>query len=159
MMLLTALPFLGLYIGLTLTLGWIDWRTGILPDRYTCPLLWCGLLFSVAIRPDDTATFVLSAVVGYGSFALIYWLYRGLRGREGLGYGDVKYFAALAAWHGWPLLPALAVTACTLALIFICAQALAFRTWQALKSPLHFGPFLTAAGYIIGTEQWLSFRL
>lgn len=155
-MLLTPLPFWCLYFGLTLTLGWVDYKTGTLPDRFTCPLLWCGLLYSVAVRPEATADYVLAAAAGYGVFALIYWLYRGLRGREGLGYGDVKYFAALAAWHGWQFLPALAVSACVLALLFIGGLMLVRQSCQALKNPLRFGPFLSAAGYLIGSYQWFS---
>ena len=57
----------------------------------------------------------MGAIAGYLSLAAIYWLYRGIRGYEGLGYGDIKYLAALGAWHGWRLLPQLVLVASLLA--------------------------------------------
>ncbi|MDP1276772.1 A24 family peptidase, partial [Klebsiella pneumoniae] len=58
---------------------------------------------------------VWGAIAGYLSLAVLYWLYRGIRGYEGLGYGDIKYLAALGAWHGWRLLPQLLLVASLLA--------------------------------------------
>ena len=154
-----ALPFFAIYAGLTLTLAWADFKTGLLPDRFTCPLLWVGLLFTVAFDTDAVADAVLGAAIGYGFFALIYWIYRGCAGKEGLGYGDVKFIAALGAWHSWHRLPALAAIACTLALLFVVARALSAREWRSIKNPLRFGPFLSAAGLVTGCQQWLNLPL
>lgn len=94
-----ALPFLLLYTALSLSLSFCDVRCRQLPDRFTCPLLWGGLIFHLCIIPTQLADAVWGAIAGYGSFAFIYWSYRLVRGREGLGYGDVKFLAALgAAW-------------------------------------------------------------
>ena len=143
------LPFFVVYTLLTLALSWHDWRTGLLPDRLTCPLLWGGVLYHLCFYPASLTLSLWGAIGGYIAFALIYWGYRGLRHREGLGYGDVKFLAALGAWHGWQALPELILTATLLALIFISLSALRLREWQALKNPLPFGPFLAAAGFII----------
>ncbi|RBP04671.1 prepilin peptidase [Pseudocitrobacter faecalis] len=143
------LPFFVIYTLLTLALSWHDWRTGLLPDRLTCPLLLGGVLYHLCFYPARLSLSLWGAIGGYIAFALIYWGYRGLRHREGLGYGDVKFLAALGAWHGWQALPELILTATLLALIFISLSALHLREWQALKNPLPFGPFLAAAGFII----------
>lgn len=108
---LAALPFLLCYSGLTVALCHQDLRHGLLPDRYTCPLLWSGLLFYLCLAPHQLHDAVWGAIGGYLSLAAIYWLYRGIRGYEGLGYGDIKYLAALGAWHGWRLLPQLVLVA------------------------------------------------
>ncbi len=94
---LAALPFLLCYSGLTVALCHQDLRHGLLPDRYTCPLLWSGLLFYLCLAPHQLHDAVWGAIAGYLSLAAIYWLYRGIRGYEGLGYGDIKYLAALGA--------------------------------------------------------------
>lgn len=92
-----TLPFLILYACLSVLLFLWDAKHGLLPDRFTCPLLWSGLLFSQVCNPDGLADALWGAIIGYGTFAVIYWGYRILRHKEGLGYGDVKFLAALGA--------------------------------------------------------------
>lgn len=154
-----ALPFIGIYCTLIALLAWKDYKTGLLPDRFTCPLLWTGLLFHVAIRPQQLTSSVLGAVIGYAAFACIYWLYRGIRHKEGLGYGDVKFMAALGAWNGWQQLPQLVTLASGLALLFICTDVILHQSGEALKNPLRFGPFLGAAGLIVGWQSWVTLAL
>lgn len=96
-----ALPFLIFYTSFSLLLGIYDARTGLLPDRFTCPLLWGGLLYHQICLPERLPDALWGAIAGYGGFALIYWGYRLRYQKEGLGYGDVKYLAALGAWHCW----------------------------------------------------------
>ncbi|MDH2915212.1 A24 family peptidase [Kosakonia sp. HypNH10] len=149
--------FLILYIVLNLLLVRCDLRSGLLPDRYTCPLLWTGLLWQYLSHTEFLADAVLGAMAGYISFAAIYWGYRLLRGHEGLGYGDVKYLAALGAWHGWSVLPALVFYA---ALFACCAVAFTLcrcRKLQVIKNPLPFGPFLAAAGFVVGYPTLIRF--
>ena len=80
---LAALPFLLCYSGLTLALCQQDLRYGLLPDRFTCPLLWSGLLFYLCLAPHQLNEAVWGALAGYLSFAALYWLYRRVRGHEG----------------------------------------------------------------------------
>jgi prepilin signal peptidase PulO-like enzyme (type II secretory pathway) len=86
---------------------------------------------------------------GIRGFAALYWGYRLLRHQEGLGYGDVKFLAALGAWHGWEALPLLIFVAASLASGTACLMMLKHRNMQIIKNPLPFGPFLAGAGLIV----------
>jgi leader peptidase HopD len=156
---LTALPFLMLYAILTCLLVREDIRSGLLPDKYLCPLLWTGLLFHLMNHPDFLASAVMGAMAGYIGFACIYWGYRMVLKREGLGYGDVKYLAALGAWHGWCVLPAMALSAAILAISFVLIQMVMKPGQQIHKNPLPFGPFLAAAGLVSGWQSLLNLPL
>ncbi|EGO1677747.1 leader peptidase HopD [Salmonella enterica] len=148
-----ALPFLIFYTSFSLLLGIYDARTGLLPDRFTCPSLWGGLLYHQICLPERLPDALWGAIDGYGGFALIYWGYRLRYQKEGLGYGDVKYLAALGTWHCWETLPLLVFLAAMLA----CGGfgvALLVRGKSALINPLPFGPWLAAAGFITG---WKAF--
>lgn len=107
-----------------------DLRRGLLPDRFTCPLLWSGLLSCSLMTTALLADKLWGSALGYAGFAFIYWAYRLLRGREGLGYGDVKFLAALGAWHGWQSLCALVFMAAALACAFTALRAVCLVTWR-----------------------------
>ncbi len=156
---LTALPFLFVYLGLTCLLVREDIRSHLLPDKYLCPLLWAGLLYHLCLRPELLPAAVAGAIAGYAGFAIIYWTYKLIRKREGLGYGDVKYLGALGAWHGWCVLPALALSAALLATLYILILAMCKPEKQVLKNPLPFGPFMAAAGLMMGMDSLISFPL
>lgn len=158
-MALTTLPFLILYALLSVNLCWHDVRTGLLPDRLTCPLLWLGLLYQLCLYPELLSNTLWGVFAGYGILALLYWGYRLIRGYEGLGYGDVKYLAALGAWHGWQQLPLLMLMACGLACTFLLGKALYRRSLTDMKNPLPFGPFMGAAGFILVGISPFSLRL
>ncbi|HGN9374343.1 TPA: A24 family peptidase [Citrobacter pasteurii] len=148
----TELPFLLIYLSLSGLLGVQDLRTGLLPDKFTCPLLWSGLLFYQCCNPTQLSDALWGAIAGYGVFSLFYWGYRLAWHQEGLGYGDVKFLAALGAWHRWDSLPLLVLLAAGLA---CCMTGVAFITHgkKKLKNPLPFGPYLAAAGFVVG---WLN---
>lgn len=143
------LPFLLIYLVLSGLLLVQDLRTGLLPDKFTCPLLWSGLIYHQCCRPAQLSDALWGAVAGYGVFALFYWGYRLIRQHEGLGFGDVKFLAALGSWHQWESLPLLVLLAASLA---SCMTGLAWvkQGRKVLKNPLPFGPYLAAAGFIIG---------
>ncbi|SPJ35039.1 prepilin peptidase [Kushneria phyllosphaerae] len=130
-----------------LALAVIDWRTMLLPDVLTLPLLWGGLLYQLISHPDRLAESVIGAMAGYGVAWGFYWLFRLATGREGLGRGDFKLLAALGAWCGWMSLPLILVlSATTGAVIGIMIQLVIPRLRGA---PMPFGPFLSAAGMLI----------
>lgn len=156
---LTTLPFLMIYATLTCFLVREDIRSGLLPDKYLCPLLWTGLLYHLIFHPDFLASAVVGAIAGYIGFACIYWGYRMVFKREGLGYGDVKYLAALGAWHGWCVLPAMTLSAAILATSFVLIQMVRKPGQQIHKNPLPFGPFLAAAGLLSGWQSLLNLPL
>ena len=144
------------YSGLSLTLCWYDLRYGLLPDRLTCPLLWSGLLCCLYYAPLQLEYAVGGAIGGYLAFALLYWLYRGIRGYEGLGYGDVKLLAALGAWHGWQMLPQLVFMATVFAGGVMLLLMILGKVQRSLNNPLPFGPFLAAAGFWCGWQTLVS---
>ncbi|MCY7371379.1 MAG: A24 family peptidase, partial [Polaromonas sp.] len=89
-----------------LALALIDWDTTLLPDNLTLPLLWSGLIVA-ALRWNPALTLesaVWGAVAGYLSLWAVYWAFKLISGKEGMGYGDFKLFAALGAWFGWQAL-------------------------------------------------------
>lgn len=128
-----------------LTLTLIDWDTTLLPDDLTLPLLWLGLL---AASLDWTQVGLNSALwgaaAGYLSLWTVYWAFKLITGKEGMGYGDFKLFAALGAWFGWQaLVPMILVASVIGALVGI---AMKFSTGLREGGYVPFGPFLGGAG-------------
>lgn len=156
---LTLLPFILAYLSLTGLLVREDIRAGILPDKLLCPLLWSGLLYQLCLHPVFLPSAVVGAIAGYLSFASLYWGYRLVCRREGMGYGDVKYFAALGAWHGWCVLPLLALVAAMMALLYLLILSLFRHDKDIIKNPLPFGPFLAAAGLCVGWQNLINLPL
>ena len=129
-------------------LTFIDFDTQLLPDNITVPLLWAGLLVNMlGIMPGPgLRDAVIGAVAGYLSLWTVYWLFKLIRGKEGMGYGDFKLLAALGAWLGWKiLLPIVLLSAVVGAAIGICLTVFKGRDHQV---PLAFGPFLAIAGAV-----------
>ena len=89
-----------------LTLTFIDLDTQLLPDVITLPLLWLGLLFNLYGGFTDIQSAIIGAVAGYLTLWIVYWLFKLVTGKEGMGYGDFKMLAAIGAWFGWAMLPA-----------------------------------------------------
>lgn len=131
-----------------LTLAIIDWRDGILPDGLTLPLIPLGLLAAVLGDPDRLWPHVLGAFAGFAAFALIRWGYRRLRGREGLGFGDVKLLAAAGAFVSWEGLPSVVLIAAMIGLGLALARSLAGRR-LALDERLAFGPALCLGLWLV----------
>ena len=130
----------------------IDIDHQLLPDNMTLPLVWIGLLLSLAATipsvglPVDPRSSIIGAIAGYLSLWSVYHAFRLLTGKEGMGYGDFKLFAALGAWLGWQmLLPIILLAAFTGAVIGILMIALRRRDRNI---PIPFGPYLAAAGWI-----------
>ena len=147
------------YCGAALVLTWalvalsvIDFDHQLLPDDITLPLLWIGLLLSLAPTlpavglPVDSRSSIIGAIAGYLSLWSVYKVFKWLTGKEGMGYGDFKLFAALGAWLGWQmLLVILLLSAFTGAVVGIAL--IAFRD-RDRNIPIPFGPYLAAAGWI-----------
>jgi leader peptidase (prepilin peptidase)/N-methyltransferase len=131
----------------------IDIDHQLLPDSITLPLMWAGLLAAVVVGPIAGSPIPVSAhdaiagaASGYGSLWLVFHMFRLITGKEGMGYGDFKLFAALGAWLGWKLLPlVILLSAATGALLGILMIALRGRDRSA---PMPFGPYLAAAGWL-----------
>lgn len=145
--------------GLVLTwflvaLAFIDIDHQLLPDSLTLPLLWLGLLLSLfapaagtAAIPVDMRSSIIGAIAGYLCLWSVYHLFRLLTAKEGMGYGDFKLLAALGAWLGWRmLLPIVLVAAAVGA---VAGIALLAARGQNRSTPIAFGPFLAAAGWLM----------
>ena len=137
-----------------IALTFIDVDHQLLPDALTLPLLWTGLIVSLCAGqtgphgfPVDLRGGVIGAIAGYGSLWSVYHLFRLVTGKEGMGYGDFKLFAALGAWLGWKmLLPVILIAATVGAVVGIALLTLRGRN---RATPIPFGPFLAAAGWFV----------
>ena len=129
-----------------LAMSLIDADHQVLPDALVLPLLWLGLIvnhFGLFTSLQDA---LWGAVAGYLSLWSVYWLFKLLTGKEGMGYGDFKLLAMLGAWGGWQILPLTillsSLVGAVLGLIILKARG------AARGSPLPFGPYLAIAGWI-----------
>ncbi len=125
----------------------IDYDTYLLPDNITLPLVWLGLIVNYfgLITTLDSALW--GAVAGYGSLWSIFWLFKLLTGKEGMGYGDFKLLAALGAWLGWQMLPAIVLISSLVAAV-IGISLIVFSGRERSKA-IPFGPYLAIAGWIV----------
>jgi leader peptidase (prepilin peptidase)/N-methyltransferase len=124
----------------------IDFREQLLPDQITLPLLWLGLFANLngTFVPLNEA--VIGALVGYLSLWSVFWLFKLVTGKEGMGYGDFKLLAALGAWMGWQMLPLIIILSTFVgALVGVVGLLMSTRERQV---PMAFGPFLAMAGWI-----------
>jgi leader peptidase (prepilin peptidase) / N-methyltransferase len=127
-------------------LSGIDFRTQLLPDQITLPLLWTGLLLSLFHLFVEPKPAILGAAIGYLSLWSVYWLFKLLTGKEGMGFGDFKLLAALGAWMGpVSLLPVILLSSLVGALVG--GTLIALRK-HARNIPMPFGPFIAMAGWI-----------
>ena len=140
----TALLWSG-FAATVLALALIDWDTTLLPDDMTLPLLWAGLI-AAALQwtgvPLPAALW--GAVAGYLSLWLIYWAFKLATGKEGMGFGDFKLFAALGAWFGWQALIPIILMASVIGAIVGIGMKLSSGLREGGYVP--FGPFLAGAG-------------
>ena len=127
-----------------ITLTFIDFDTQLLPDDMTLPLLWLGLLFNLNTGFTDLKSAVIGAVAGYLILWSIYWLFKLVTGKEGMGYGDFKLLAAIGAWFGWQLLPAVILLSSVLGAAI--GIGLIVFTKRGREVPMPFGPFLAISG-------------
>ncbi|MTW13300.1 prepilin peptidase [Pseudoduganella eburnea] len=131
---------------LLLAMTFIDIDTQLLPDDLTFPLLWLGLLVNVKGMFVPLQDAVLGAAAGYMVLWTVYWVFKLLRGKEGMGYGDFKLLAALGAWMGWQMLPAIILLSAGVGSVIGIAIIIASRMGFDHKIP--FGPYLAGAGLV-----------
>lgn len=129
-----------------IALTFIDFDRQLLPDDITLPLLWAGLVLNVFAVFVPLSSAVIGAAAGYVSLWLVYQLFKLVTGKEGMGYGDFKLFAALGAWLGWQSLPLIILLASLVGAV-IGIGFILFRGHDR-QMPIPFGPFLCLAGWI-----------
>lgn len=129
-----------------LALSVIDIDHQLLPDSITMPFLWLGLLFNLFGIFVDLHAAVIGAMLGYLSLWSVYWLFKLVTGKEGMGYGDFKLLAMLGAWLGWQMLPVVVMLSSVVGAIYGITSIWLGK--QEKDTPMPFGPFLAGAGWI-----------
>ncbi|CAB3749900.1 prepilin peptidase [Paraburkholderia solisilvae] len=151
-----ALASFGLCAAL-LAMSAIDIDTHLLPDSLTLPLLWAGLILNFGGLYVSLYDAVLGAIAGYLALWCVHWVFKLVRGVEGMGYGDFKLLAALGAWLGWEALPQIILIAAVAgAVVGLVAT---WRGRMRFEEPLPFGPFLAAGGALTlfaGTPLYMA---
>lgn len=140
--LLLGLIFTWSLICLTL----IDADHKLLPDNITLPLLWLGLLANTQNLFTDLHSAVIGAAAGYLSLWSVFWIFKILRGKEGMGYGDFKLLAALGAWCGWQQLTLIIIISAGLGAII--GTLILQLSGKNKSEPIPFGPYLAGAGWV-----------
>jgi len=139
---LAALPFIWMMIAL----AFIDLDTQLLPDSITLSLLWLGLLVNLNGTFVSLGSAVVGAAAGYLLLWSVYWLFKLLTGKEGMGYGDFKLLAAIGAWFGWQMLPLTIILSSAVGALVGIALIVFAR--HGRNVPIPFGPYLAAAGLL-----------
>ncbi len=135
-----------LMIWALVALTFIDFDTQLLPDDITLPLLWLGLLFNMGDTFTDLKSAVIGAAAGYLSLWSVYWLFKLIMKKEGMGYGDFKLLAAIGAWFGWIMLPLVILLSSLVgAVVGIFLMILAKR---GRNVPMPFGPYLAGGALV-----------
>lgn len=150
----SALAFSGERVAVTALFGWallliatIDAEHLWLPDRLTLPFGALGMIATLVIGEVPVWTPFVGAAVGYGGLALIAWLYKRVRGFDGLGGGDPRLLGAIGAWVGWQGLPSVLIWSCVAGLSVAIAQAIVRRRF-ATDQQLPFGTFLAVGAWL-----------
>ena len=141
----TQLAFIAIFSAFLISLTMIDINKMILPDQLTLTLLWIGLLANTDGLFIDLEHAVMGAVLGYSILWSVFWLFKLLTGKNGMGYGDFKLLAALGAWLGWQSIPSILLVASIMGIIY--GVFMKVKT-SLIKNEYAFGPFLAIAGWI-----------
>ena len=136
--------FAWIFVFALVTLTFIDFDTQLLPDDITLPLLWLGLIFNFNGGFTDLKSAVLGAIFGYLILWSVYWAFKLVTGKEGMGYGDFKLLAAIGAWFGWQMLPAVILLSSVVGAI-IGIGLIVFKGKEG-GTAIPFGPFLALGG-------------
>ena len=137
----------------TLLLTWIlilqstiDTKEYIIPDEITLPILWLGLIINNFNMFTNLSSAVIGAVAGYLSFWIIYWIFKLITGKDGMGYGDFKLLAMLGAWFGYQKL--LLIILISSAIGSLVGGTLILLKRHDRNAPIPFGPYLAIAGWV-----------
>jgi len=139
-----ALPFALVYGWMLIALTFIDFDTQLLPDDITLPLLWLGLSANSFGAFVDLRSAVMGAVGGYLVLWVVYWAFKLIAKKEGMGYGDFKLLAALGAWTGWQVLPVVIVVSAGLGAVI--GSLMLWLSRKGADTRIPFGPYLALGG-------------
>lgn len=141
----TGMAFAALLFTFALiALTFIDFDTQLLPDDITLPLMWLGLVYNLNTGFTDLHSAVVGAIAGYLILWSVYWLFKLVTGKEGMGYGDFKLLAAIGAWFGWQMLPAVILLSSIVGSV-VGISMIVFAK-HGRNVPIPFGPYLALGG-------------
>jgi leader peptidase (prepilin peptidase)/N-methyltransferase len=135
-----------IFIWALIALTFIDFDTQLLPDDITLPLLWLGIVFNMFGTYTSLSNAVAGAIAGYLTLWSVYWLFKLITGKDGMGFGDFKLLAAIGAWLGWPLLPLVVMLSSVVGAVVGIFLIIATRHGRNI--PIPFGPYLAGGGLI-----------
>jgi leader peptidase (prepilin peptidase)/N-methyltransferase len=138
--------FASLLTFLLIALTGIDLDEMLLPDQLTLPLLWIGLLINLQGLFTSPTDAIIGAIAGYMSLWSVFWLFKLVTGKEGMGYGDFKLLAVFGAWLGWQMLPLIILLSSLVGAIVGIGLIISKRLNKG--NPIPFGPYIAAAGWI-----------
>jgi leader peptidase (prepilin peptidase)/N-methyltransferase len=139
---LVLIPFMWVILALTM----IDFDTQLLPDTLVMPLLWLGILINISGTIVPLREAVVGAMAGYLSLWSVYWAFKLITGKEGMGYGDFKLLAAFGAWFGWQALPLIILLSAAVGAVV--GIALMVILGRDKNIPIPFGPYLCGAAWV-----------
>lgn len=134
------------FVWVMIALTFIDLDTQLLPDNLTQPLLWAGLIVNLNNGFTDIQSAVIGAIAGYLTLWSVYWLFKLVTGKEGMGYGDFKLLAAIGAWLGWQMLPLVILLSSVVGAVV--GTSLILIRHYSKNTVLPFGPYLAGGGLI-----------
>ena len=151
--------FAWIFVFALVTLTFIDFDTQLLPDDITLPLLWLGLIFDLNGGFTDLKSAVIGAILGYLILWSVYWVFKLVTGKEGMGYGDFKLLGAIGAWFGWQMLPAVILLSSVVGAV-IGISLIVFKG-KSGGTAIPFGPFLALGGIaaLFFGQQLMQFYL
>ena len=151
--------FAFIFIFALVALTFIDLDTFLLPDDIVLPLLWLGLLFNLNTGFTDIKSAVIGAVAGYMVLWIVFWAFKLIRGKEGMGYGDFKLLGAIGAWFGWQMLPAVILLSAVVGSVI--GIYLMLFMGKNKNHAIPFGPYLALAGIaaLFFGQQLMQFYL
>lgn len=151
--------FAWIFVFALVTLTFIDFDTQLLPDDITLPLLWLGLIFNLNGGFTDLKSAVIGAILGYLILWSVYWVFKLITGKEGMGYGDFKLLGAIGAWFGWQMLPAVILLSSVVGAV-IGIGLIVFKG-KGGGTAIPFGPFLAFGGIaaLFFGQQLMQFYL
>ena len=151
--------FTFIFIFALVALTFIDLDTFLLPDDIVLPLLWLGLLFNLNTGFTDIKSAVIGAVAGYMVLWIVFWAFKLIRGKEGMGYGDFKLLGAIGAWFGWQMLPAVILLSAVAGSVI--GIYLMLFMGKNKNHAIPFGPYLALGGIaaLFFGQQLMQFYL
>jgi leader peptidase (prepilin peptidase)/N-methyltransferase len=147
------ISFPSIYLGaVLLACTWADTSRMIIPNAANGALLLGAAAFACVSPIHTLPSALLGGIIGAASFLALSLFFRHVRGRDGLGLGDVKFMAGAGTWVGWQGLAPLVLIASLSALVYVATLTLSNGSFDPDRK-LPFAPFLSLATALVWSLQ------